>query len=352
MSVKKYIQAQRDILVYIVNQNVQVGDCLPDEASLSAQIGVSSITTRRALKELAEAGIIERQQGKGTFLRKQISQGKPSAIFLYVKVVDDAGSSISWDNDLADVTARYGYRLKTISCQRGRYEPLLEELTNVVGILFSGPIDADYAKVVRATNLPFLVIGDVLASDLLPSLRALVIAHDWQGAGHDLTTYFIERGAERIALLNGGRSYAPAVHLAQGYRAALAAAGLEVREEWISWSKQGYWGIRVNEFFTRNDWHQFDAVLAEPGAFPHLHTYMLSQPGMLEKLPVGVFRLQNDFHPAHAEMVQLHFAGTLASRSVEAFADLTAGRLRNAYQQILIPVHNITASKGLNACTT
>jgi len=49
------------------------GDKLPTEAELMDRFGVSRITVRAAIKELADAEIVERTRGKGTFvtLRRQ-----------------------------------------------------------------------------------------------------------------------------------------------------------------------------------------------------------------------------------------------------------------------------------------
>ena len=45
------------------------GDALPTEQTLGDQFGVSRITVRRALADLADAGLIERRQGVGSFVR-------------------------------------------------------------------------------------------------------------------------------------------------------------------------------------------------------------------------------------------------------------------------------------------
>ena len=47
------------------------GDVLPTEQTLCDQFGVSRITVRRALADLADAGLIERRQGVGSFVRDQ-----------------------------------------------------------------------------------------------------------------------------------------------------------------------------------------------------------------------------------------------------------------------------------------
>jgi GntR family transcriptional regulator len=46
------------------------GDALPTEQTLCDQFGVSRITVRRALADLAEQGYIERRQGVGSFVRE------------------------------------------------------------------------------------------------------------------------------------------------------------------------------------------------------------------------------------------------------------------------------------------
>jgi GntR family transcriptional regulator len=46
------------------------GNALPTEATLCEQFGVSRITVRRALADLAELGYIERRQGVGSFVRE------------------------------------------------------------------------------------------------------------------------------------------------------------------------------------------------------------------------------------------------------------------------------------------
>ena len=45
------------------------GESLPTEQALCDQFGVSRITVRRALADLADAGLIERRQGVGSFVR-------------------------------------------------------------------------------------------------------------------------------------------------------------------------------------------------------------------------------------------------------------------------------------------
>lgn len=61
-----------------------VGDLLPTEQELCEQFGVSRITVRRALTDLARQGYITRRQGVGSFVRRQISDARHAHTGSYV----------------------------------------------------------------------------------------------------------------------------------------------------------------------------------------------------------------------------------------------------------------------------
>lgn len=52
----------------INHQDVSVGDCLPSEIQLAERFGASRMTVRKALDVLIQDGLLERQQGRGTFI--------------------------------------------------------------------------------------------------------------------------------------------------------------------------------------------------------------------------------------------------------------------------------------------
>lgn len=61
-------QAKQQIHKYISNMNLKESNKLPREEQLAEIIGVSRITIRKALDDLAAEGIVFRRQGKGTFV--------------------------------------------------------------------------------------------------------------------------------------------------------------------------------------------------------------------------------------------------------------------------------------------
>ena len=52
----------------ISSGNLKAGDQIPVEGALCDEFGVSRITVRRAVSELVKEGILEKRQGKGTFV--------------------------------------------------------------------------------------------------------------------------------------------------------------------------------------------------------------------------------------------------------------------------------------------
>jgi DNA-binding GntR family transcriptional regulator len=66
----KYIIIKNYIIEEIRNGNLKMGDQIPSENDLSKLFNVSRITANAAIKELAMEGIVERIQGKGSFVKE------------------------------------------------------------------------------------------------------------------------------------------------------------------------------------------------------------------------------------------------------------------------------------------
>lgn len=71
----KYRNVARQLFEKIRGGNFSPGDALPSEQKLADRYGVSRITVRRAIEVLEEEGQVERQHGRGTFVRETIQKG-------------------------------------------------------------------------------------------------------------------------------------------------------------------------------------------------------------------------------------------------------------------------------------
>src|SRR5258705_13794378 len=63
-----YYQLENLLREKILSGTFAAGGRLPTESGLIQQYGVSRITVRQALTSLADEGVIERRQGRGTFV--------------------------------------------------------------------------------------------------------------------------------------------------------------------------------------------------------------------------------------------------------------------------------------------
>ena len=65
-----YLQLKNRIKYEICNGTLKPGDQIPTEPELQAQYGVSRITVRKAIQELAGEGYVTKAQGIGTFVNR------------------------------------------------------------------------------------------------------------------------------------------------------------------------------------------------------------------------------------------------------------------------------------------
>jgi GntR family transcriptional regulator len=69
-----YQQLQRALREAIENGVIAPEDALPPERDLAEMLGVSRITVRKAIDELAEEGLLVRKQGSGTFVSNRVEK--------------------------------------------------------------------------------------------------------------------------------------------------------------------------------------------------------------------------------------------------------------------------------------
>lgn len=68
------------------------GALLPNEDELCGHFGVSKITVRRALADLKQLGLVERQQGRGTFVSQEIPGAPSQEAMNFVQALERRGA--------------------------------------------------------------------------------------------------------------------------------------------------------------------------------------------------------------------------------------------------------------------
>lgn len=84
-----YRHVYQVMLDRIINGELGPGAMLPSETDLGTQLGVSQGTARKALSELVQAGILDRQQGRGTFVATTTPE---NALFHFFRLRKPDGS--------------------------------------------------------------------------------------------------------------------------------------------------------------------------------------------------------------------------------------------------------------------
>ena len=82
----------KTILLDRISQGLwKPGEQLPTEDKLVAQFGVSKATVRQALRDLAEAGMVRREQGRGTFVAAPRIQFGPRRLTSFTEEMQASG---------------------------------------------------------------------------------------------------------------------------------------------------------------------------------------------------------------------------------------------------------------------
>lgn len=88
-----YYQIREQLRQQIINGDLKPGDRLPSESQICAECGVSRMTARQALTQLASEGLVVRKRGRGTFVAspKVTFHEFPAALFSYTELMDRLG---------------------------------------------------------------------------------------------------------------------------------------------------------------------------------------------------------------------------------------------------------------------
>ena len=94
--------------------NFTRGSVLPPERELADQIGVSYMTLRKAVGALVDEGLLERNQGSGTFVRNEISEQKVQKVLGLVMPAWSAPENLDTVMHLSKACEESGWLLKVI----------------------------------------------------------------------------------------------------------------------------------------------------------------------------------------------------------------------------------------------
>ena len=284
LNVKRYVKAQHDLLSYIVEHRLTAGDKLPIESELARMFSVSLITMRRAIGGLVETGIVERFQGKGTFLRKNITE-KDSCLgtMLFAILDQNLPPSFLFVEDFLRACWKRGWKLRYVYAYDSDMSGFINAAREADGIFIYGRCGEYADPVVNSLKVPKIVIGETRNP-----LNATYVSIDFAAEITTIMKALAAQGARRIAFLNAPYDYIPAQIYGRTFLQQCRELGLASGENDLYWDRTGHRKADIVEFFRKNPLRQYDAVLCEGGLYGFFTTHLLLS-GQTEKLPmIGV----------------------------------------------------------------
>lgn len=224
----------------IRRENLKEGDRVPSEKELAERFGVSRITSKRALHMLAEAGLLHRRQGKGTFVAKdarrrldalstRTGSARKGCLGL---VLPDASEAYGLELLCAieERCAELGYHLvlRRTHDRQEVEEQAIQALVGdgVVDGLIVFPVHGEFYN----ASLVRLVLDRaplVLVDRHLPGIPACAVHTDNVAAAHALTTYVVGQGHEQLAFVSPPTENTSSIEARlEGYASALRERGL------------------------------------------------------------------------------------------------------------------------------
>jgi GntR family transcriptional regulator of arabinose operon len=203
------------------------GDRMPSENALARRFGISRMTVRRAFDTLVHAGLLVRQQGKGTFVAEFSRKADTGLIGFIGQTLTTGISSemVAHLNRAIEDRGLRGWHLLVCGAQNDPEKQLhyVETLQNhrVRGIILAPAVLESYDRNVktvmalRQAGLPF-----VLIERYVEQVDCDYVVSDNFKAGYIATRHLIGLGHKRIAFIDGAG--VPSIRQRkEGYRTAL-----------------------------------------------------------------------------------------------------------------------------------
>lgn len=207
-------------------------------ADLAAEAGVSLATVSKVLNGRPDVAAATRQRvekllDRHGYRRRGTNSTRSGLIELVFHELESAWS-MELIRGVEDVASEHG--MSVVLMESGtRHAPGPEWLEGVLSrrpvgvVLVFSDLPAQYRAALSARAIPFVIVDP--AGDPSPDVPAVGSAN-WAG-GLAAVRHLIELGHRRIAAITGPEDMMCSLARIDGYRSAMNAAGLQIREEWI-----------------------------------------------------------------------------------------------------------------------
>ncbi|PNY81666.1 substrate-binding domain-containing protein [Deinococcus koreensis] len=247
----RYAHVMAQLLEEVRAGQLRAGSRVPGEVELARRFSVSRVTTRRALDLLAQAGIVERARGRGTFVRSALPDLERARAELGLPASSGGVTLATIGLLLPDFADAYGLELV-----RGVEEECTARGHHLLLRRSYGERQAEEAGVAALRRagagalIVFPVHGEhynpallqavldgyplVLVDRYLRGIPAPSVVTDNVAAAQELTAHLLSLGHRDVAFVSPPIEHTTSLEdRFAGYGAALAAAGLGLRQELV-----------------------------------------------------------------------------------------------------------------------
>ena len=241
-SMPLYLRIKQDIKQAIENGELVEGDRIPSEMELAEQYGVSRNPTRQALRELDLEGFITRTRRRGSFVAPATQRMRPvnaSHGRVIAIICPDVRSPHvrTIVNGFIHEAGTSGYHgmVYFMDCTDRAQSDLLVDIRSAglagVALWLTDNFDQTIETLDRfhKARFPF-----ILLDRFVPGREWNHIVTDNDAMCYTLTKQLIEHGHQNIGLVRGPSENTPNEERMEGYRRALAEAGLPIRDEAVA----------------------------------------------------------------------------------------------------------------------
>ena len=171
---------------------------LPSENALAIKYGVSRITSKRALNELAAADLIYRVQGVGSFVKGHRTSNGSRRILLVIPFADSHGIG-NYEQGISDTLADTDWELLSMPNQQFAALPIKQIQQEYAGVLYyPTTLSADTARLITLylAKIPIVLLDKTIPGVAIPSVTA-----DNEAGGQLAVQHLLKLGHRRIAFL-------------------------------------------------------------------------------------------------------------------------------------------------------
>lgn len=280
-----YLQVAEKVLEIIETRQLQQHDPVPSEGELAKLFGVSRMTSKLALEQLVEKGIVYRLPRRGTFLsgeRQSNSSKQSESVVQNVVEKKEAKQIALIIPHMSDYTSRIIAAVEQ-ELRKHQFELVLritkdqqdedECLQNLVNIGINGIIlfprgsrtCSDQVLRLKVEQIPNVIIDRIFRE-----IPIDCVYHDHYQGSYEMAKYLIAKGHREIGYTsNAFENVTSREERYQGYVQALLDHGIAVKSEYIHFRKLSCDPNRLNEYdpeqgeFIRNNPHMTAVMCAD-----------------------------------------------------------------------------------------